>query len=219
MTDRELAELLWRSFYLGVRSALGSSSGTGAFEKIKECVRVLDEIARNAVTLQEPQYDSAGSDAETKRVIQGIKNQAVIADRDLAPLILAGLNRAATGPEGPAAPLPLDLQPPPLQIDEGGAVRVGQSRVSLDIIVEQYENGMTPEELVRAYDTLRLADVHAAIAYYLKFREDVRDYLTRRKAEAEALHATLEAERPRVTRAELLARRSAREKDHAPTGQ
>ena len=129
------------------------------------------------------------------------------------------LNEAATIPEGPAIPLPLDRERPPLRIDEGGAVRVGQSRVSLDLIVEQYENGMTPEEMVRAYDTLQLADVYAAVAYYLRHREAVRSYLTRRQAEAEALRTKLEAERPRITRSELLARRGALEKDHAPTGQ
>ncbi len=64
----------------------------------------------------------------------------------------------------------LAAEPPPLRVDEGGAVRVGNSRVSLDLVVEQYENGMTPEDLVRAYDTLDLADVHAVIAYYLRHR-------------------------------------------------
>jgi hypothetical protein len=59
---------------------------------------------------------------------------------------------------------PLRAEPPPLRVDEGGAVRVGKSRVSLDVVVEQYENGMTPENLVRAYDTLDLADVHAVVA-------------------------------------------------------
>jgi uncharacterized protein (DUF433 family) len=104
-------------------------------------------------------------------------------------------------------------------VDEGGAVRVGQSRVSFDLVVEQYENGMTPEDLVRAYDTLDLADVHAAIAYYLRHRPEVQAYLKEREAEAQTLRARIEAERPRVSRAELLARRSAREKADAPTGQ
>jgi uncharacterized protein (DUF433 family) len=72
-------------------------------------------------------------------------------------------------------------------VDEGGAVRVGNSRISLDLIVEQYENGMTPEDMVRAYDTLMLADVHAVIAYYLRHRDEVRAYLQRRAEEAEAL--------------------------------
>jgi uncharacterized protein (DUF433 family) len=109
--------------------------------------------------------------------------------------------------------LPLHAEPPPLRVDEGGAVRVGESRVSLDLVVEQYENGMTPEDIVRAYDTLVLADVHAVIAYYLRHRDEVRAYLKQRVEEAEALRAKIEAERPRITREELLARRSAREKE------
>lgn len=107
----------------------------------------------------------------------------------------------------------------PLRGDDGGTVRVGHSRISLDLIVEQYENGMTPEDMVRAYDTLLLADVYAVIAYYLRHRDEVRAYLKRRKEEAEVLRAKIESARPRVTREELLARRRAREKDHAPTGQ
>jgi uncharacterized protein (DUF433 family) len=104
-------------------------------------------------------------------------------------------------------------------VDEGGAVRVGSSRISLDLVVEQYENGMAPEDMVRAYDTLLLADVYAVIAYYLRHRDEVRAYLKRREEEAGALRAKIEAERPRVSREELLARRSARERANAPTGQ
>src|SRR6185437_7990026 len=95
----------------------------------------------------------------------------------------------------------------PLRVDEGGVIRVGNTRISLDLIVEQYENGMTPEDMVRAYDTLVLADVHAVIAYYLRHRDEVRAYLKRRAEEAEALQAKIEAEHPRVAREELLARR------------
>src|SRR5947208_1143305 len=66
--------------------------------------------------------------------------------------------------------LPLHGDRPPLRTDEGGVVRVGKSRVTLDLVVSQYENGMTPEEIVHAYDTLALADVYAVIAYYLRHR-------------------------------------------------
>jgi uncharacterized protein (DUF433 family) len=121
--------------------------------------------------------------------------------------------------ELPIEALPLHADHLPLRIDEGGAVRVGRSRISLDLVVEQYENGMTPEDMVRAYDTLDLADVHSVIAYYLRHRDDVRAYLKQREAEAEALRATVEAARPRVSRQELLARRPARDKVDAPTGQ
>src|SRR5438445_9749558 len=96
--------------------------------------------------------------------------------------------------------LPLHADALPLRVDEGGAVRVGNSRVSLDLVVEQYEKGMAPEDMGRAYDTLALADVHAVIAYYLRHRDEVRAYVKRRVAEAEALRAKIETERPRVSR-------------------
>src|SRR5688500_14465914 len=115
--------------------------------------------------------------------------------------------------------LPLYAGLPPLRVEEGGVVRVGNSRISLDLVVEQYENGMTPDDMVRAYDTLVLADVYAVIAYYLRHQDEVRNYLKRRGEEAEALRAKIEAERPRVSREELLARRSGTEKANAPTGQ
>src|SRR5436853_1202022 len=105
-----------------------------------------------------------------------------------------------------AIELPLHAEPPPLRVDEGGAVRIGKSRISLDLVVEQYDNGMAVEDLVRAYDTLDLADVHAVISYYLRHRDEVRAYLKGREEEANAQRVKIEAERPRVSRAALLAR-------------
>lgn len=119
---------------------------------------------------------------------------------------------------GVGAILPFPAEPPPLRVDEGGVIRVGRTRVTLDLVVEQYENGMSAEGLVRAYDTLDLADVHAVIAYYLRHREPVRAYMARREEEARALRATIEAERPRISREELIARREAMEKADAPSG-
>jgi uncharacterized protein (DUF433 family) len=115
--------------------------------------------------------------------------------------------------------LSLHAEAPPLRVDLGGAVRVGKSRVLLDLVVSQYENGMTPEDMVHAYDTLVLADVYAVIAYYLRHQVEVLAYLKQREEEAQALRARMEAERPRVTRQELLARLGAREKVDAPAGQ
>jgi uncharacterized protein (DUF433 family) len=96
-------------------------------------------------------------------------------------------------------PLPFEAEPPPLRIDPGGAVRVGKTRVSLDLIVEQYQNGMTPEDMVRAYDTLDLADVYAVIAWYLRHQDEVTAYLRRCSQEASTLRERIEAERPRVS--------------------
>ena len=121
-------------------------------------------------------------------------------------------------PNGPAQEICLHVDPPPLRIDDGGVIRVGKSRISLDLIVEQYENGATPEDMVRGYDTLVLADVYVVIGYYLRHRDEVRAYVERRQVAADALRAKIEAEHPRVGPEELLARRSAAEKDHASAG-
>jgi uncharacterized protein (DUF433 family) len=120
---------------------------------------------------------------------------------------------------GDSNQLSLHAEPPPLRIDENGVIRVGASRITLDLIVEQYENGMSADEFVRAYDSLSLADVHGAIAYYLRHRDEVRAYIKRRAEEAQALRTKIESEHPRISRAELLTRRDAKEKDLAPAGQ
>ncbi len=114
--------------------------------------------------------------------------------------------------------LPLNGEPLPFRLEHGGAVRIGKSRITLDLIVEQYENGMMPEDIVRAYDTLELADVHATIAYYLRHRDQVRAYLKQREEEAAELRRKIEADHPSLIREELLARRSAAETADAPTG-
>ena len=141
--------------------------------------------------------------------------------RPLQPVSLAENQRVTITLEGeaPRAAMPLHADRPTLRVDEEGAVRVGRSRIRLGLVVEQYENGMTPEDMVRAYDTLLLSDVHAVIAYYLRHRDEVRAYLMRRGEEADALRAKIEAERPRLSRQELLARRNVPEKADAPAGQ
>ena len=117
-----------------------------------------------------------------------------------------------------ASGLSFDAELPPLREVEGGAVRVGKTRISLDLIVEEYENGMTPEDMVRAYDTLDVAEVYAAIAYYLRHKEEVLAYIERGREEAEALRAEIEARFPPISREELLARRAAKENANAEVG-
>jgi uncharacterized protein (DUF433 family) len=116
--------------------------------------------------------------------------------------------------------LPLPAEAPPLQLRTGGVYRVTGTRVSLDTIVEQYENGMSPKEMAEAYPTLDIADIHRVIAYYLCHRDQVQAYLKCREEKAAALRARIEAEHPRtISRAELVARRAAKENGNASPGQ
>jgi uncharacterized protein (DUF433 family) len=66
--------------------------------------------------------------------------------------------------------------PVPLRIDETGACRVSQTRVLLELVLQAFRDGATPETIVRDYyDTLEPADVYAVIAYYLRHREEVEE--------------------------------------------
>jgi uncharacterized protein (DUF433 family) len=107
----------------------------------------------------------------------------------------------------------------PLRTDEGGAIRVGNSRVVLDVIIREFLNGADAEAIARAYPTLELADVYAVIAYYLRHREEVDDYLRDRRLEAQRLREEIETARgPDNFRETLLARWARRgQKDASPT--
>jgi uncharacterized protein (DUF433 family) len=105
----------------------------------------------------------------------------------------------------------------PLRMDENGVVRVGDCKVILDVVIAAFNNGSDPEEIVRGFSTLQLADVYATIAYYLRHRKEVDDYLSVRREEAVRLRQEIEANQPDRAnlRAKLLARQAQMELDHA----
>ena len=81
--------------------------------------------------------------------------------------------------------LPLTKESPPLRTDEHGVVRVGDSRVTLDLVVGAFLEGATAEEIAMRYDVLDLVDVYATIAYYLRHRDEVDEYLAQEAAAAD----------------------------------
>lgn len=107
--------------------------------------------------------------------------------------------------------MPFAAQPeaPPLREDASGALRVGESRVLLELVIHAFQDGATPEAIVQRYDTLTLPDVYAVIAYYLRHRGEVEEYLARREQKAEANRRRIEAEQADLSdiRARLLAKR------------
>lgn len=114
----------------------------------------------------------------------------------------------------------LHADPAPLRVDDTGAIRVGPSRVTLDVLLEYWRLGMKPEEIARGLDTLSLADVHGALAYYLRHQPELDDYLQRRAAEAEELRQQSEgvnASRRTALKARLDATRAQGNGGHAAT--
>jgi uncharacterized protein (DUF433 family) len=110
-------------------------------------------------------------------------------------------------------PLTIHEDTVPLRVDETGTVRIGQTRVILELVIHAFQDGATPEQIVQDYDTLNLADVYAVIGYYLRHRAEVEAYLAERAAAADELRKKIEAAQRDLPdiRARLLAARARKE--------
>src|SRR6266702_3593356 len=100
--------------------------------------------------------------------------------------------------------LTIQPDPIPLRVDEPGVIRVGDSQLLLDIVIRELNNGAEPEAIAQGYPTLHLANVYGVIAYYLRHRKEIDDYLHVRRQEAEKLRQEIEAKQP--NRVELRAK-------------
>ena len=104
-------------------------------------------------------------------------------------------------------PLEIAIDPTPLSLDAHGTVRVGGTRITLETVLWLYKQGFGAEAIVEAFPSLSLPDVHSVIAYYLRHKQSVDDYLRERQDEAEALRQEIEQKQGRgPTKSELLAR-------------
>ncbi|MBI5760758.1 MAG: DUF433 domain-containing protein [Planctomycetales bacterium] len=104
----------------------------------------------------------------------------------------------------------------PIRTDSSGTVRVGQSRVPIDSVVFSYLEGATADEIADQFPSLELADIYATIAYYLRHREQVDEYLRQREVEADKLRQEIERRFPPAgLRERLVARRQRQQEQQA----
>src|SRR5215210_6706819 len=101
----------------------------------------------------------------------------------------------------------------PLRLTEDGAIRIADSRVSLDSVVHHYKLGASAEQIAQKFPALDLADVYAAVAYYLNHEEAVEEYLRRQDAAGDEVQKQIESDtqyqkNSADLRARLLARKS-----------
>src|SRR5829696_4320408 len=101
----------------------------------------------------------------------------------------------------------------PLRLTEDGSIRISGSRVSLDSVVHHYKLGATAEQIAQKFPSLELADVYAAITYYLNHEETVEEYLRQQEAKGDEVQKKIESD-PQYQkqsadfRARLLARKA-----------
>ena len=91
--------------------------------------------------------------------------------------------------------LVLECEVPPLR-EEAGAIRVGNSRVLLEIVIRAFQDGASPEAIVGRYSTLSLSDVYNTIGYYLRHQDAVEAYLNQREQMAESVQQRLSNVQP-----------------------
>lgn len=103
------------------------------------------------------------------------------------------------------------IEAPPLREDVSGALRVGDSRVLLELVIRSFQDGASPETIVQRYSTLALSDVYAVVAYYLRHRSEIEGYLVRREQTAEEIQQRIQNQQSDLSeiRARLLAQRQA----------
>ena len=58
-------------------------------------------------------------------------------------------------------------------------IRIKGNRIDIEIVLEDYLAGASPEEILLRYPTLNLEKIHATILYYLAKKEEVEAYLER----------------------------------------
>ena len=85
------------------------------------------------------------------------------------------------------------------QVD--GTYRIGDTRVSLDSLVDLFHEGMSAESMVESYPALTLEQVHGALAFYLANRAEIDAYLAEGDRVDQARH-----EQSRRTNAEFIAK-------------
>jgi uncharacterized protein (DUF433 family) len=88
-------------------------------------------------------------------------------------------------------PLTIQTDPVPLAWDATGTIRVANTRVTLETILEHFRAGATAEELRERFPVLSAADVYAVLAYYLRHQDEVESYLVEQARQAEVALAAL----------------------------
>jgi len=103
----------------------------------------------------------------------------------------------------------LKAEAPPLRRDTSGGLRIGNSRVLLELVIHAFEDGATPEAIAQRYPAATFADIYSVLAYYLRHQEEINVYLVEREKKAERVRNRIESGQQDLAelRKRLLARR------------
>ena len=88
------------------------------------------------------------------------------------------------------------VQTLPLTQWEDGSIRVGDTRLLVDMVIYAHKRGLCPEEIFQSFasSSYSVADIYTVIAYYLSHRNEIDQYLANRESESEALWNKIEGD-------------------------
>jgi uncharacterized protein (DUF433 family) len=70
-------------------------------------------------------------------------------------------------------------QTTPLFEDKDGTIRIVGSRIPLDTIVYEFNQGATAEQIQDSFPSLSLRSIYGALAFYLEHQAAVEEYRAR----------------------------------------
>lgn len=95
----------------------------------------------------------------------------------------------------------------PIWLDVDGRYRVGETQILLDLLIDAYHQGSTPETIIDYYPSLSLEEVYLAIGYYLRHRELIDIYRNEQHQLAIEAQSIDEQRYPKVLTREMLIER------------
>jgi uncharacterized protein (DUF433 family) len=102
----------------------------------------------------------------------------------------------------------------PLHIDQDGVIRIGKTRVTMDIVIRAFKRGASPETIAAQFPAITLAEAYGAVAYYLQHQAEIDDYLRKGEEEVAPINKMLQDMfNPVGTREKLLARLAEKKRD------
>jgi uncharacterized protein (DUF433 family) len=96
----------------------------------------------------------------------------------------------------------------PLTPWEDGTIRITGTRITLDVIINQFKLGATAEQIYDSFPAASLKYIYGVIYYYLEHTDAVEAYIRERQQAATETRLWVESQPGnRVLRERLLARR------------
>lgn len=81
-----------------------------------------------------------------------------------------------------------------------GGYWIKGKRVALDLVVYQWQQGLSPETIRECYPVLSLKEVYGAISFYLDHQVEIDEYLRQAEIEEEVIRQRIRDRYPEAAR-------------------